>query len=544
MATVPVWVWQVTLLVGLVASVGVLLALARPGGRWGQRVRSRLVLGLPLGTLLALLFVLSVYLFVQNGLGNWQTPTQIPYRAWSYFYPLGMVVAPFAHGGPAHLIGNLVGTVTFGVLAEYTWSHFPTGRGERVFSSLRTNPYIRALAFFIGVITVGLITSVFALGPVIGFSGVVFAFVGLALVRYPLVTVVVMVGGDLIGLLYRALQSPESTASAGSQFSTPWFAGIAIQGHYLGFLVGVVVGVLLVRRRKTTPSAAMLWFATLIFGADQAMWALYAPRSADSFVLFRALGVVVLFVLAAVVTAGAEASERPLVPAVDLSYREAAIGLLTSLLVATAVVSVPVNLFTVGQADVGAENPVEVRDYTVYYAEDVPHQFVSAINVSVAGETSQVNASGVIVASEQRGIWWPEVTASELASRGQATVYLGGLGWRTPVTATRPGWRLLGGDTAYKVYLRAGNRDRQLSFTSEPATLDGQISGKNISIAPARERFDLVVSQGNQTIERAAIPQNGTVAVGGLRFNRTGPRLTVIDDGTRLRIAMQVAYDD
>jgi membrane associated rhomboid family serine protease len=542
MTTVPTWAWQLVVLVGGLLSAAVLLALARPRGSWGSRLRARFVMGLPLGTLLSVAFVLAVYLFVQNGLANWYSPTQIPYRAWSYFYPLGMAVAPFAHGGPGHLAGNLVGTVTFGVLAEYAWGHFPTGRGEQSFSSLRTNPFARALAFFGGVVAVGLLTSLFALGPVIGFSGVVFAFVGFALVRYPLATAVLVLGADVVGLVYRALLSPETTAVARSRFVTPWFADVAIQGHYLGFLLGAVLGLVLVRQRGVRPSAGYLWFAVLVFGADQTLWALYIPESGSQFVLLRALGVAVVFLLAALVTASARTGERSLVGAIDLSRGEAARGLLVAVLVAVAVVAVPINLLTVGTATVGAENPVQVRDYTVYYAEDVPHQLTSAVNVSVGGLSSQVNVSGVIVTSEARNIWWPEVTAARLSSQGRGTVHLGGPGWRRSVTATRPGWRLLGGEAAYKVFLRAENRSRQRAFGSEPATAEGTFAGRNVSVAPAEDGFDVLVSRNNETLGRAPIPENGTVTVDRVRFHRNATRLFAVVDDTRIRVATRLEY--
>jgi len=538
MALVPSWAWHLTVLVGAAVSVAVLLALARPGGRWGERVRTRLVLGLPLGTISAALFVLAVYLFVQNGLAHWAEPTRIPYRAWSYFSPLGLVVAPFAHGGPSHLVGNLVGTVTFGVLAEYAWNHFPAERGDSTFSSLRTNPFARALAFFVAVLAVGLLTSLFALGPVIGFSGVVFAFVGVALVRYPLGTVLVLVAGDVLGLLRRALQSPETTAQAGLRFVTPWFAGIAVQGHYLGLLLGVAVGAWLVRRRGVSPSSARLWFAALVLGVGQSLWALYAPVGDSQYVLFRALGVTILFVLAALVTASARASARPLVAHIDLSREEAATGLLVAVLLAVAIVAVPVNALTVGGTGTVPGESVEVRDYTVFYAEDVPHELVSAIDVPIGGD-EQVNASGVIVASERRNIWWPEVTESELSSRENATVYLGGPGWRTPVYANRPAWRLLGGETAYRVTLRTDDGPERLAFTSDRATADGTFAGRNVSITPTESGFDVVVSREGETLDRAPVPSspNGSVEAGGIRFERAEQDLFAAVDGTRVRVA-------
>jgi membrane associated rhomboid family serine protease len=66
----------------------------------------------------------------------------------------------------------------------------------------------RAFAFAGGTLALGVVTSVFSLGPVVGFSGVVFALAGFALVRYPLATVVALVGADALEVMYRALVSP------------------------------------------------------------------------------------------------------------------------------------------------------------------------------------------------------------------------------------------------------------------------------------------------------------------------------------------------
>jgi hypothetical protein len=84
---------------------------------------------------------------------------------------------------------------------------------------------------------------------VIGFSGVVFAFAGVALVRYPLTTILALVAGRVLGILRAALQTPTLEAKAQPTFSTPWWAEVAIQGHALGLFVGVLLGVWLLRRR-------------------------------------------------------------------------------------------------------------------------------------------------------------------------------------------------------------------------------------------------------------------------------------------------------
>lgn len=543
MTTVPTWAWRALVLAVVLGSAIAVLRLTSAGDWWRRRVRTRLILGLPVGTLLSVLFLLSVYLVLQNGLGHWSDPTVIPYRAWSYLYPLGMLTAPFAHNGPNHLVSNLLGTLTLGVLAEYAWSHFPTRRGQHSFGSLRTNPYARAFGFFLAVVLVGLLTSLFSLGPIVGFSGVVFAFAGLAVVRYPVTSILALIAADLIGLVYRGLQSPETVTRAGSEFVEPWFADVAIQGHYVGFLLGVIVGVLLVRRRDVLPPAGRIWFAALAFGADQALWALYAPRGEGAFVLLRAGGVVVLFVLAALVTAGALSSERHLVARIDLTRHEAVVGLLAAVFLATAAVAVPFNVLTVGGADV-SDHSIEVRDYTVFYAENTPHRLVSAIDASALGEDTQVNVSGVIVTSDRRSVWWPVVSADRLAARHRATVVLGGPGWRTPVHVTRPSWRVSGGDVAYSVSLQPADGTRRLAFRSPPARADASVAGRNVSITPSQTGFTVAVTRDGETLGQAALPEsNGTTRVGGLAVERQGRTLFVGRNDTRVAVARRGGTD-
>lgn len=194
----------------VLASVAVVRRLHGPARRWGDVARSRLVMGVPWGSLLVIALVYCVYLFVQDGITAFGNPVTLPYRAYSYFYPLGMLTASFSHAGPGHLIGNLAGAAVVAPIAEYAWGHYPDERGETAFASWRTDPWIRALVIFpliVVAITIG--SSLFALGPVIGFSGVVFAFAAFALVHYPIVTLVGVLGvqGALL-TLYRALQTP------------------------------------------------------------------------------------------------------------------------------------------------------------------------------------------------------------------------------------------------------------------------------------------------------------------------------------------------
>jgi len=546
MVAVPGWlpVWQLGLVAAALASLVALWYLARPRGRWGIVARRRLLLGVPWGTLLTVLVVLCVYLFLQGGLSNWYNPVVIPFRAWSYFYPLGVMTAGLSHSGAGHLIGNLLGTIVFGTLAEYAWGHFPTERGSSSFTSLRTNPYARVAAFPAAAVAAAVFTAAFGLGPVIGFSGVVFALAGFALVRLPVATVVALAAGDAVDIFYRAMLNPVVTASGSPSYSTPWWAGVAIQGHAVGLFLGVVLAGVLVYRRDSSPSAGRVWLATLAFAAAQGLWAVYAFQG-GRFVLYRAGGVALSFLLAALVAGGVTASGRPFVSRIELSRREAAFGMLVCVLLALALVAVPYNLLTPAVSDPPAE-AVEVRDYTVYYAEDVPNRLVGAFDVDIPGfETSNVTASGVIVASEERGIWWEQVSKGRLAFAGQRTVRVGGVGWREAVVVNRTGWTAVGGATTYRITLRRQGGEPQVAYRADPATAEPTVAGRNVTLAPAdgTDGFEVRVGRNDSTLGRGPIPPvNESVRVGGLTIEREDRRLFAVRNDTRVRVAAKEQY--
>ncbi len=283
--------------------------------RWRDVLRERLYLGVPWGTLVTIAFVLSVYLFVQDGISAFRDPVVVPYRAWSYLYPLGMATAAFSHASSGHLIGNLVGTVIAAPIAEYAWGHYPRERG----GSRRwlDRPRVRAFVVFpLAVVGVGLATSLFALGPVIGFSGVVFAFAGFAIVRYPIVTLVATVGLQSVAItLYNALRTPilEYVARPRPP-SPPGWATTAIQGHALGFLVGFLLAAAVFHRRGYRPDPFRLWIAVVIYAFSKSLWAIYWFRGEGTYVLFRGPGVAIVLTLAVVVTLAVTASDRPLLP--------------------------------------------------------------------------------------------------------------------------------------------------------------------------------------------------------------------------------------
>jgi membrane associated rhomboid family serine protease len=526
-----------SLVVGTLLSLGVLY---RASGRDPLgRVRARLLLGVPWGTV-AVIAGLYVVFYVLQGAAQGR-PVVVGFRSWSYTYPLGMILAPFAHGSLGHLTGNVISTVVYAPVAEYAWSHYPTERGTHTFGSWEHNPFVRIGLFVAGSVVVGLATSLFIPGALVGFSGVVFAFAGFALVTRPLLAVFALVARRVVNLFYVSVQDPVLTARAEPQFVTPFWANIAIQGHALGLLVGVLAGLWVGRRRDEWASPARVWFAVLVFAVAQALYAFYWQVSTAEFVLFRGVGTALVFVLAAVVAAAVIRRDRVIVPRIDLSRREAAAGLLLAVVLAISVAAIPFNLVTIAGAgaDPGAvDDGIEIRDYTVTYAEGVPNQYVASVDIPVIGQPLSINESGVVVASSGRSAWEVVVPASRLAFAGRTTVPVGGPGWRETVVANRTTWNVVGGSSTYKVYLHRTGEQRRLAFAAEPATVPAVVDDTRIRIAPTRPGYELELRRNDSVVGTDPVPTEGqNVTVADITFNRTGKSLRAIHDGTRLRIA-------
>jgi membrane associated rhomboid family serine protease len=504
-------------------------------------------MGVPWGTLVAVVGVTAFYLFVQNGLANPRNPLDIPFRAYSYLYPLGILTSGFAHSGLGHVTGNLLSTLVFGSLAEYAWGHFPRRRGSFSFSSPLSNPLVRIAIWVCAIAVAAVLTSVFGLGPVIGFSGVVYAFVGFALVRFPIATAVAALSTRIVTELYNAVLVPEIQRTAVETFSRPWWAGIAIQGHALGLLLGATAGIALLYRRDVRPKPEHVWIAALAFAVDRGLWAIYVPEGSETFRLFRALGMASVFVLAALVASGATATTRELLPRIDLSRREAAFGSVLAVVLAISFVAVPLNLYAVDDPSAGLEDaePTEIRDYTVFYAENVENQFVPAVPIPGQENATdgRVNASGVIVVSERRNIWWEEVSAGRLETNGAATIRIGGLTWSEDVRVTRETWAVAGGNSTHSVRLGpATAEERPVVFRADPARSDAIVDGRNVTITPVRDRFEARVFYRGERVGSTAIPpDNATAVAGGLTFVREGRSLFVERGETRIRIAQRAA---
>jgi membrane associated rhomboid family serine protease len=540
----------------LVGSLAVVTRLAGYRGGVAAKLRSRLVMGVPWGTLVSVGVVLAVYLFVQGGWSHWGDPVVTPFRAWSFLYPTGIVTSGFAHSGPGHLIGNLVGTVVLAPICEYAWGHFPRERGSASFASWRTNPWIRALVIFpAGTVVLGLATGVFAAGPVIGFSGVVFAYAGFALVTRPITALVGALGvQSLVRLAYVSLRDPIVTANPQpSPPTAPWWADVAIQGHAIGLLLGVLAAATLLYRRGETPDAGRVYLAALLFAVEQNLWAIYWYLGEEKFVLFQGPGLVAIALLALLVTVGVASSLRDrydqpigVVDSSGFSTRSAAFVALLLVFAPIAGLGVGANAFAASPADPPANaTVVDARDYEVYYAEDVTNEMVAVVDVEAFGLTTKFSSSGVIVASERRGIWTQRVSKGQLAFLGTTTVTVGGVGWREEVRVRRDGWNAVGGGTAYKVFVGPVGGEEQLSYVSESAQAEPRIAGYNVSVVPVSEGgFAIAVTQNGSVVDDAFVPAKGeNVTLAGITFEREGRTVyATTPDGTRVPVLREEQY--
>ncbi|QAU11721.1 rhomboid family protein [Halorubrum sp. BOL3-1] len=612
---------------GVVAALAAVYLVDRPTGDWTRALRSRLLLGVPWGTLVVVAGVIAVYLFVQSGIDDPNRPVVIPFRSWSYFYPEGLLWSSFAHSGRGHVTGNLLSALVAGGLAEYAYGHFPGGREvddadrlsvriRRLPGQLRTlprrirrlptrtaavespgsNPYVRAFLIVPGVaVAFGLGSALFALGPVIGFSGVVFAYWGFALVVRPVAAVVAMAGTTLVGVLYDALRVPVAFAEASPSYGAPSWANIAIQGHALGLVGGALIAVVFLRRRTREPSdghrepsdkrhdadstagrwrrhpsataanrgsdadatgqsALVVFGALLLFGASRRLWAVYWYLGNERYELYRAVGVGLLALLGAVVAVAAVSRDEPVWPARAVpdpetlrggvrSATPAAIGLFL-LLAALAVVAGPgvvPNLAAVDDGDLPGD-PIEVEGYQVTYAENVEDRLVSVVDVEAFGRSTSVNTSGVIVSDPDREIWTTAVSKGNLAFWGYRAVDLGGAGWRETVWVQRVGWVAADGGPTYRVDA-VRNETRRTLFTSGPARAEPRIDGRNVTVAATEKGFELRVDGPDGNASAPLPAANESVTLRGVELLREGDAVFAQRGETRVRVAQRERYE-
>jgi membrane associated rhomboid family serine protease len=532
----PQFLRELVVLITVAVSVISVLSVATTAAA-RRTIRQRLLFGVPWGTLLGIVLLAAVYLFLQQPRDGLRDPLVLPFRAWSYSYPLGMITAAFTHASPAHLLGNLTGTLVFGSLAEYVWGHYPRRRGVQSFTGPLTNPYFRVVVVPLFLLPAGLATAAFALGPVIGFSGVVFALAGFALITRPIPATLGLFALQVGGLVLATIRSPKTVFVPRPRVVSPWWADVAIQGHALGLLLGLLIGIWYAWRTDRFPSPGRLWFALVAFATVQGLWAVYIPGDNGQATLFRWVGVVLIFLLSALVVVTVSRDAERSIPTLYISARSFGLLLIIALLLSMGAAGVPYNVAPIGAQD-GPGDSVSVQGYHVGYAENTSHGYVEAVSLPGVGSPGAVNTSGVIVTNDRREIWFPVVSAGQLAQQGSAAISVGGVGWRRSITANRTGWQLAGGDAVYAVSLRTERGPRTEVFQSPPASAAPVIAGKTIAIARPDDGFQLVVRENGSVIGRGQVPiANGTTRIAGIEFRREGAELLAKTNGTRVQVA-------
>lgn len=530
-------VWPLAVLFALLGSGATLVWLSTD--RWSitERLQERFILGIPWGSALVIAFVLAVYLFVQDGFSHWDAPVFLPFINWSYLYPLGVVLAPFTHAGPAHLVSNLVTAAVLGPLVEYIWGHYPERRGRRIDRSWVELPAVRALVIFPGaVVVVAIVSSLFAWGPVIGFSGVVFAFAGFTVVRYPLGTIVALMGRGAFRQLGRAITDPVVVAEVTPTISRPPWVGVSVQGHVLGFLIGAILAILLLYSRPSIgrPDPLRVWVGTAIVALGLGMWAIWQSGGSDVFILYQALGVILVLGLVLLITVATVASDRPLWG--RFTRRQAAVLTLALPILVVSLIAIPLNVLEVDQHDPPPET-LSIEDYDVYYAEHEDRQLLPALPIPGMENATGGTSSGVIVVSESRQIWTEAASQSDLKFDREANLSLGGVGWRADVSVTRDGWDVIGNESVYHITLHS-ETETIPAFASAEQTAEPTIANYTVALGAELDGFYLNVTTPDGETERSAMPaSNESITVGELTVEHTDDRLLARHGGTRVPIA-------
>lgn len=505
--------------------------------RVDDRLRRRFVLGVPWGTTAIVLSLAAVYLFVQGGWRHPDHPLVYAFPGWSYFYPFGMLASSFTHASVDHLTNNLLSTIVFAPMAEYVWSHYPReGDGVDPGSAL-ARPGVRIAAFVLGVVGVGVFESLFIPGPVIGFSGVSFALGAFVVVTAPVAAVFGLVGTGVVRLTYRTVRAPVFEATAQPIFWTPGWAGISVQGHAMGLLVGVLIGTVLLRRRGARPEPWKIWFAVLVFAASKSLWAIYWQRGQSTYVLYRGLGLAVVVLLATI--AAVAAVDRQRVPSgpLDVTWGRAGVGLLVGCVLVIALVAVPYNAIYLTAAD-EPDDGVAVEDYVVTYDENVTDRYVAGTAVSFLADRVSVRTGGVIVASAERHAWFRVIAPDELAHDGTANVTVGGLGWRETVVVDRTNWNVHGGEEVYRVTARRRGGPPKHAYASKPVPSRAVVDGQSVRLEADADGFAVAVTGDGGDVARTRMPDPGeSTAVAGIEVVRRADRLYVERGETRVHIA-------
>ncbi|PSP61882.1 rhomboid family intramembrane serine protease, partial [Halobacteriales archaeon QH_8_67_36] len=149
-----------------------------------------------------------------------------------------------------------------------------------------------------------------------------------------------------------------------------------------------------------------------------------------------------------------------------------------------------------------------------------------------------ITGSGVVVASADREIWTVAVPRSQLSLQGGATVVVGGVGWRETVRVDRSSWSVVGNDSVYSMSIARADGQSRTVYTSSPSTFDGRVAGRNLTLRPVDDGFEIAVRRNGDVVDRGPVPENtSSREIGGLTFERNRSRLYAAGNGTRVVVA-------
>lgn len=523
-------VWLAASVLALAGSLVLLHRTDLPVRAYARRLRTRWLWGLPWGTLVVIGWLFAVYLFVQRGWWHWYRPVVVAFTAVAMWDPTGWLLAGFSHVSPAHLRGNVTTTLVFAPIVEWIWGH-RTGR-EGPLSA----PGIRAFVLFpLGVAGITVFATLSSWGPVIGFSVGAYALIGIVLVHRPVLALLGLLARSVVRFAWRTIDNPVQFAETSVEVVEPSWYGSAVQGHLVGLLIGILVGLWLLRGTDRAPSPGRLYSASLVLGVSLSLWTIWWIVGPEQFVLYRGAGALVVLAIATLVTVSATGVELP-VP----EPRRMAVGVLVVAVVGMGIVGMGLNL---APAEPAPDSPgLTVGDYRITYAEDVPDGMVNVVDIEAFGLTTDVRTSGVIVASERRNVWRRTTSKAELATHGVERFSVGGLGWSREIIAVRNGWIPLGTEPVYIVWLGVDG-EFEPSYASPSRQARAVLANRTFTVRPEDGKFFVDVHHEGE-VETARVPDADEVTTAmGVEFFREGEHLVAVVGDSGVPIATRETYE-
>lgn len=525
-------VWLAMMALALAGTMFVLRRAGVPITAYARGMRRRWLLGVPWGTLVVIAWLFVVYLFVQRGWWHWYRPVVVAFTAVSMWDPTGWLLAGFSHVSPSHLRGNVTTTVVFAPIVEWIWGHRTDSDGRL------SAPWIRAVVLFplaVGGLTV--IATLSSWGPVIGFSVGAYALVGIVLVHRPLLVIVGLLARSAVRFAWRTIDDPVQFAETSVHVVEPSWYGSAVQGHLVGLLIGVLVGLwLLGRTERTPPTPARLFGASVLLGVSLSLWTVWWIVGPEQFVLYRAAGAIVVLSVATLVTVGVTGVGLPVT-----EPRRVALGFILVAVLGMAIVGVGLNF---AAAEPAPESPgLTIDDYRITYTERVTDGMVNVVDIEAFGLTTDVRTSGVIVASEERNTWRRTASKAELATHGVERFSVGGIGWSREVAAVRNGWVPLGSEPAYIVWLGVDG-DYEPSYDSDARRARTVLENRTFTIRPDNGTFYVDVQYKGQ-VETVPVPDTGGVVTAhGVDMFRDGQDIVAVIGESGVPIATRETYEE